>query len=307
VSPATERAYLGTPVVDRAFGRPAFAAMFDAIERSPDLPTLLQAGDISEGGLLMADLKAVLAERGMSATLIERRSRARLESDLDPKIYWSRSMSAPRLQGMARKRRQLAKCGRLEFTIDSASQGMSALLDDFFRLEASGWKGVRKSALASRPITASIARTLIEGLARERLVRIHALRLDDRPLAMWIILYSGQAAFTWRTGYDESKARFSPGVLLLEDTTAALLSDADITVTDSCNHRDSGLQAERWAERHDIVDLLIDVRPGRTLHVAWLGVRERAIRAARTFARQVVVKANASIIVRGWLHAIRKQ
>lgn len=287
VSPADALAYLGTPVVDAAFARPALAAMLEKIRRSPDLPRLIQANDLNDGAF-MADLGAVLAEGRMASALVERRTRARLQSGLDPREYWARSMSAERLQGLARKRRQLAKAGRLEFVEDGEPERLAAALDEFFVLEASGWKGARGSALASHPATEAITRAMVAGLSAHGLVRMHALRLDGRALAMWIILRSGRTAFTWRTGYDEAYARFSPGVLLLEDTTAALLSDPAVAETDSCNHRDTGFQAERWAERHDVVDLLIDVRPGPGLLVRWLGARERAYRAARERARRLV-------------------
>ncbi len=284
VSPIHDLAYLGTPVIDAAFARPALAAMLDKVRDSPDLPRLIQASDLSDGAF-MADLLSVLAEAGMSATRIERRTRARLQGGVDPKTYWANSMSALRLQGMARKRRQLAKCGRLEFSVTGDPAAVAAGLEDFLALEASGWKGARGSALASHPDTAALTRAMVSGLAADGLARIHALRLDGRALAMWVVLHSGHAAFTWRTGYDEAYARFSPGVLVLEDTTAALLSDPEVAVTDSCNHRDQGFQAERWAGRHDVVDLLIDVRSGSPRLARCLGAKEWAYRGARNLAR----------------------
>ena len=103
---------------------------------------------------------------------------------------------------------------------------------------------------------------------------------------MWLILYSGSAAFTWRTAYDERYGRFSPGVLLLEEATIHLLRDARIASTDSCNHQDRGYQAERWAQRHDVVDVLIDLGAARPLRLRLLAARERLFRQCRHVARR---------------------
>ena len=140
-------------------------------------------------------------------------------------------------------------------------------------------------SVRSDTATARFTRRMVSGLAARRLAAIQSLRLDGQPVAMWIILYSGSAAFTWRTAYDENYRRFSPGVLILEDSTEHLLSNPLVASTDSCNHRDTGYQAERWAERHDVVDLLIDVGPARPLRLALLASRERAFRRCKDMAR----------------------
>ena len=51
---------------------------------------------------------------------------------------------------------------------------------------------------------------------------------------MQLVVRAGTAAFTWKTAYDERFRDFSPGMLLLEDYTAALLADERIAFADSC-------------------------------------------------------------------------
>jgi CelD/BcsL family acetyltransferase involved in cellulose biosynthesis len=285
VSPTCSLAYLGTPVLDPDHARAVLAAMFARIRETPGLPKLLQAGDMSDNGPLMGALKSALAEGSGAWASVERRTRAKLATQLDPKLYWASSMSARGRQSFARKRRQLAKLGRLEFSSVDEPDAVRAGLEEFLVLEASGWKAARQSALASDTATARFTRRMVSGLAARRLAAIQSLRLDGQPVAMWIILYSGSGAFTWRTAYDENYRRFSPGVLILEDSTEHLLSNPLVASTDSCNHRDTGYQAERWAERHDVVDLLIDVGPARPLRLALLASRERAFRRCKDMAR----------------------
>lgn len=287
VSPPGPVAYLGTPVIDRAHLAPALVAMLDAIRRTPELPKLIQAGDISGGSAVMAALEAVLAGGAGQWRLLETRNRAKLTSCDDPKAFWASSMSAKRLQGFARKRRQLGKEGELTITMVEEPEAVAAGVEEFLRLEASGWKAVRHSALASHPATARFTREMVSDLAQRRLVSVEALRLNGVPVAMWVLLFSGNTAFTWRTAYDEAYSRFSPGALLLEHTTTRLLADPAIAVTDSCNHRDIGHQAERWPERHEVSDLLIDAGPDRPLRLLLLSGREKAFRNGKEAARQL--------------------
>lgn len=284
ISPASAVAYLGTPVLDRAALRPALRSLLLAMRRDPDLPDLVQIGDFSAE--LLPELRAVLQELDMRAATVERRRRARLLPHPDPTAFWAGSMSKGRRQGLERQRRQLARAGVLAFTVVRAPEAVPAAIEEFLALEGSGWKARRESALASDRATAALTRRMAEGLARRGLLAVHALRLDGRPLAMGIILYSGAGAFTWRTAFDENHRRASPGVLLLEDTTRELLTDPAVAVTDSCNHRDAGFQAERWPERHELVDLLIGLRRRQGLGVALLAARERGLRGLKEYARR---------------------
>jgi hypothetical protein len=88
---------------------------------------------------------------------------------------------------------------------------------------------------------------------------VHALRLDGKPVSMQLVIRAGAAAFTWKTAYDERFQDFSPGMLLLEDYTAAFLADKSIEYVDSCSYDDSGYMST-WTERQSIADLWIDVR-----------------------------------------------
>ncbi|WP_159350837.1 GNAT family N-acetyltransferase [Roseomonas harenae] len=285
ISPVSPLAYLGTPVLDRDALRPALRALLIAARTDPTLPGLVQLCDLNAE--LLPDFRAVLREERMHTAKIGGRWRARLLPHPDPKAFWAASMSKTRRQGLERQRRQLAKAGQLEFSVAREPKAISVETEEFLSLEASGWKARRGSALASKPPTAALTRRMIEGLAKQGKVAIHALRLNDQPLAMGIILYSGASAFTWRTAFDEGHRRASPGVLLLEDTTRTLLADPAVAVTDSCNASDVGFQAERWPERQELVDILIDLRSHGGLGIALLAARERSLRRMKATARQV--------------------
>jgi hypothetical protein len=105
---------------------------------------------------------------------------------------------------------------------------------------------------------------------------------------MQIVLRAGAAAFTWKTAYDEALRDFSPGMLLLEDYTAAFLADPIISYVDSCVYDDSSFMAV-WSEREPMAELWIDARRGGSAAFAhlsrvqkfylWLRKQAKAARA----------------------------
>jgi CelD/BcsL family acetyltransferase involved in cellulose biosynthesis len=102
---------------------------------------------------------------------------------------------------------------------------------------------------------------MMASLSAQGEAAIHALTLDGKPEAMQIVLRAGATAFTWKTAYDEALRDFSPGMLLLEDYTAALLADPTIAAVDSCSYDDSGFMGA-WSERQAMAELWLDARRG---------------------------------------------
>ena len=65
-----------------------------------------------------------------------------------------------------------------------------------------------------------------QGLAAEGKVSVDRVLVDGRTIAAAIILRSGRCAWFWKIAYDETFARFSPGVMLSVALTDELVDDA---------------------------------------------------------------------------------
>ena len=102
---------------------------------------------------------------------------------------------------------------------------------------------------------------MIAALAARGEASIHALTLDGKPVSLQIVLRAGPAAFTWKTAYDEAQHDFSPGMLLLEDYTAAFLADPGISHVDSCAYDETSFMGA-WRERQAVATVWLDARPG---------------------------------------------
>ncbi len=97
----------------------------------------------------------------------------------------------------------------------------------------------------------------VTGLARDGKARIARLIAAGRPIAALVTLQSGTTAWCWKIAYDESFARYSPGVQLLLETTQELLDDPNITRADSCATADHPMIDHVWRERLALADHLM--------------------------------------------------
>jgi len=170
-------------------------------------------------------------------------------------------LSSSSRKKLRQHRRRLAEKGNLTTVIVTEPDAVRNALEEFMQMEAAGWKGQQGTALLCDPGHAAFMRKAIVGMAERGCAQIHAMYLDRRPVSMQVIVRAGAVAFTWKTSYDEEFQDYSPGMLLLEDYTTALLADRTIAYVDSCAHDDSGYMSV-WTERQSVADLWIDVRRG---------------------------------------------
>ena len=215
----------------------------------------------------MQALDRVLASRNSAPCVLRRTSRPMLASKLDGKQYMEKALSGSSRKKLRQHRRRLADKGALESKIISEPETVTAALEDFLSLEVAGWKGRKGTALLCNPADATFAREMVAALGSQGDAWIHALYLDGRPASMQIVLRAGTTAFTWKTAYAEALQDFSPGMLLLEDYTGALLADPRIACVDSCSYDDSSFMSA-WGERQAMAELWFDARRGGSVAFA---------------------------------------
>jgi CelD/BcsL family acetyltransferase involved in cellulose biosynthesis len=93
--------------------------------------------------------------------------------------------------------------------------------------------------------------------------------------------------FGWKTAYDESYAKYSPGALLMLDLSEAMLADTRITAMDSCAVSNHPMIDHLWRERRAIADRLIGVRAERRATFAIARALETARRAGIASAKML--------------------
>src|SRR6202022_3999443 len=130
------------------------------------------------------------------------------------------------------------------------------------RLEASGWKARRGTALIQDDGDASFIRRAAPALAANSQCEIVTLRAGDTPVAAAIVLRHQDRAFYFKLGIDERFAKSSPGVQLTLDLTRHLCADPAIATADSTASADHPMINPIWRGRFAIGDVLIPLRSG---------------------------------------------
>jgi hypothetical protein len=132
---------------------------------------------------------------------------------------------------------------------------------------------------------AAFAREAINSLAETDSVRIHSLALDGEAIASMIVFVSSGEAWTWKTAYNETWARYSPGKLLVDRLTEWHLDDLNIRRTDSCAMPDHPIMSRFWTERETMGTMVIGLDPGRDRDVRQVATQLHIYRNTRNIAR----------------------
>jgi Acetyltransferase (GNAT) domain len=269
---------VGTPLLDAERGVEAFEAMVSWLGGIRPRLTGLVLSKVPTAGVFWTSISV----RSRSS-ILDMHDRAVLHRDrLDAEF------SSKKRKELARQRRRLSEIGRLECRSVTEIVDVEREADRFLALECGGWKGRRGTALAVDPSLADFVRRMMRDMAAERKCRVDSLLIDDRPIAMGVVLRSGAHAYFWKTAFDEAFAGLSPGVHLALELTHLQKRDDTLVSTDSCAIADHPMIDRIWPDRMQVADVLIALqvrshnKPGRDVIefevVEWLELARRRLR-----------------------------
>lgn len=279
---------LSTPPIDRDLGTEAAASLLQQARRSGAHALILR--DMSLDGAAMKSFAGALRRDGMQPIVLQSHVRACLDASRDADELLQEALGSKKLKELRRQRNRLAEHGAIRFDVAAGSKDVAAALDTFLKLEASGWKGERGTALGQHEGDAAFIRRATEGLAETGQCQIVTLRAGDTPVASAIVLRHQDRAFYFKLGVDERFAKFSPGVQLTLDLTRHLCADPSIRLVDSTANPDHPMIDPIWRGRLAIGDVLIPLRrrdPVVALIHTTLGLRKVLRAPARHLVRLV--------------------
>jgi CelD/BcsL family acetyltransferase involved in cellulose biosynthesis len=268
------QAALGVALLDRVCAQEACEAMLAAIARAYPQVAVLLLPLIPTKGPTFAVLQRSAAHRKHKLALLDLHERAVLLAPFDDPL------SAGAAGELRRHRRRLADSGPLNYRRRQELDDVHGATEEFLALEAQGWKGRQKSALAGATGTAAFARSLAGRMGVAGKIAIDSLELAGRAIAMGIVLRSGDRAFFWKIAYDETQAARSPGVLFTQDLTRRQIADAGIAMTDSCARPNHPMINRLWPGRLTLADVAIPLTAAR-FRVSLALRQEKARRALR--------------------------
>ena len=247
--------FLCTPLVRRAGAAETFAAAVDWL-----------AG---ESGAAIVEFRSIAAEGRVHQLLLEelharRRPfwigewapRAFFEPAEDAERYLRGAISGLALKEVRRKEKRLRERGRLAWRELAPGEDAAPWLSTFLELEASGWKGRGRSALACREAEREFFISAATAAHDVGQLMLLGLFLDDRPLALRCNFLAGSGGFAFKIAFDEAYGAFSPGFLLEIEHVRHLHRRPEIRWMDSCADAQHAMINRLWPGRRTMATVL---------------------------------------------------
>ncbi|MCX7898654.1 MAG: GNAT family N-acetyltransferase [Methylocystis sp.] len=218
---------------------------------------------LTEGRAFFAALRDAAMQNGLDLVRVDGVTRPAI--DPEPGNSGSRYAAAycskSRRQGVERRMRRLQEIGAVEFveTLLDEPGGREAL-EAFLELERKSWKGEAGTALACNEATRNFAYDAFGGADIVSRVRLRALNLDKRPIAMALDLESQGVAYAFKAAYDAEFARFSPGLLLDAQTASRIGAEFEIKRLDSFAQTDIA-QSNVWRQEEPVGRYVMTLAP----------------------------------------------
>jgi CelD/BcsL family acetyltransferase involved in cellulose biosynthesis len=232
---------LCTPLVRADTARACLEALFDCLDAR-----LVEFSYLPAGEPFHRLLAEVLAARGAESVLSRSHERRLLRKR-------RATISAGFRRQAARSERRL---NDLSQVVLQPQDDIGRWIEDFLRLEALGWKGRNGSAMACSEKNRRYAAAIFGAAFRRGQLMGCGLDVGGRAIARRFSFTAGEAAYAFKTAYDESFAGFSPGALLELVNVRQVDVDPRLQWMDSFTE-DENLALERlWPDRRTMQTLV---------------------------------------------------
>ncbi|MBK1868304.1 GNAT family N-acetyltransferase [Aestuariivirga sp. YIM B02566] len=245
----------------------------------------IQLRTIPASGPFWDMLVTAAASVGGAVEILNRWERAALAAQPSFEDWFSGNFERKRRKEFRRLRSRLGEEGRLESLAWAPGDPVDPWVDELIALEALGWKGRRGTALATDVVMANSFRDALHHLAGEGSLRFWKIAFNGKPIAMMSGIVKGDQGWLGKIAYDESFARYSPGVMLILDATERLIDKERLALVDSCAIPGHPMISNIWRDRIALCDVMIR-GPGLPAPAFRLLVEaEKARVAARAMAK----------------------
>ncbi len=238
--------YLGVPLLHREWIDPAARTLLEAsVHGRRYLGLELLGAD----GPVAAAIHRAATELGFSRTVLRSYERAALRRRSDPSEYVS--VKAKHRRELRRLRDRLSEELGTAVEANEADAGGVAI-DEFLRLEGSGWKRKAGTAFASLAGHEAMFRRICHAFGELGRLELFTLEGGGQTLAAKCNLIAGDAVFCFKIAFDEAWARFSPGVQLELANIAFFHAKPRLKWMDSCAEPTNVMINRLWPDRRPI-------------------------------------------------------
>ena len=125
-------------------------------------------------------------------------------------------------------RRSLERRGRL--TIESANrENLNAMLQSLFDLHAARWQRRGMPGMLGDDVIQAFHRDVAAAMLDTGVLRMYAMSLDDRPIAVFYGFADASTVYYYLSGYDPELEKLSPGTLIVAHAIESAIGDGAAT------------------------------------------------------------------------------
>ncbi len=249
--------YDSTPLLDRDRGRDAMRAMLVALgNASGDHGAGLVVFDWLDDGPASTHVRAAAEELGFLTyeyhswvrPIIHRRD------DGDYRAVHGRKF----LNNVSRLRRRMSDDIGAEIQFVDRSDDPE-VIDTFVRMEGAGYKGKNGVALAEHPDEAAWFKDMCGRFRAAGRLRVYTLEGAGQTMAIQLGLRAGDGLFLLKASYDETFAKYTPGIQLHLEVLDHFNTFDGVQWIDSCTFEGNQTMLRMFPDRRPVVSLVVAV------------------------------------------------
>ncbi len=253
----------GAPLLAASYAAPALRAMLVALKDGLSPCRVLSVRNLQAEGTVWDGLFALQQEGLISVTVLETWERAMLDraAAVNSEAYLAASLSSGSRKRLRAKRRALEEQAPLVLDIHTQPGAVAAGFEKFMTLEVAGWKGRAGTALRQNAGDARYVASVLEAMAAAGRGFVVDMRRGEACVASGLFLRCGGEAFFWKTTYDETLARESPGVLFDMLITDWLYQQPWFVRLDTGSDDSVDPATLIWKQRRKMANVVISLDP----------------------------------------------
>ena len=244
--------FLATPLIRDGHAEEFFEGLTEWLDASPQSKSFCVLSLLAGDGEIWNAADKVLSDQNRPVAQIEEFERAAIigppTEGNDPTAHIGKS----RLKNLKRRERNLAKLGQVSIEHFSRGDDEKAWLEDFIRLENSGWKGEAKTSIAENPIDEDFYHEMVASAASENALSLIRLSIDGVPIAYTLDLVCDSFVYCLKSAHDANYRKYAPGVILEYETLKKYRRPGMNLFVDSCTSPDNSMINELWPDQRRI-------------------------------------------------------
>jgi hypothetical protein len=249
--------YLSSPLIARHHLEGTLNGLLDWLASKQSSAPILEIVSMRADGPIAQALRHAVARRPQFAMYVELRERAMLDLTTGA----GTGVSGKHRKELRRQERRLSELGPIEYRSLSKSDSADEWIERFLTLEEKGWKGKRGTAMAARVESRRFFFNVARSAHQRGQLQMRELTLNGEVIATKCNFTSGDGAFMFKIAFDESFARYSPGMLLeLFNMNALESTPGDLNWVDSCAKSDHFMIERLWVHRRTLGNFSICAR-----------------------------------------------